>query len=71
MIGELEKVLQTDRMNFGFQRIINTLQAALDIAAVVEAELGQMLAIIDLTKAYDRVIRKLVENLKHTDYPRI
>lgn len=57
---ELEKNLSTDRMQFGFQKNVNTLQAALDIAAVVEAELGELLAVLDLAKAYDRVVRRLL-----------
>lgn len=55
--AELETVLRTDRMQFGFQQNQNTLQAALDIAAAVEAEIGQLLVVLDLAKAYDRVIR--------------
>lgn len=51
--AELEKVLRAHRMQFGFQRGINTLQAALYIAVVVEAEFGQLLKIYDLAKAYD------------------
>lgn len=67
---ELESVLSTERMQFGFQRNLYTLQVALDIAAVVEAELGQMLAVLDLPKAYDKVIRKfLVDKLLKQDIP--
>lgn len=58
-------------MQFGFQRSINTLHAALDIVAVVEAELGYMLAILELAKASDRVIRNyLWGNSKLTGYQR-
>lgn len=53
-----------------FQRGINTLHAALDIAAVVDTELGELLAVLDLDKAYDRVIRKLlVEKLESHGVP--
>lgn len=56
----MKRNLGADRKQFGFQRSINTLQAALDIARTVESELGQMLAVLDLAKAYDRVIRRLL-----------
>lgn len=60
--AEIEATLLTDRMQFGFQRNLNTVQAALDIAAVVEAELGEIIAGLDLAKAYNRFIRRLLVN---------
>lgn len=38
--AELEERLGTDRMQFGFHRNLNTLQESLDIAAIIEAEIG-------------------------------
>lgn len=58
--AELETEIGMDRMQFGFQRDINTLQAALDIAAMIESKFGQLLAVLDLAKAYDKVIRQLL-----------
>lgn len=39
---------------------MNTLQAVLDIAVMIETQVGQLLAVIDLAQAYDRVIRQLL-----------
>lgn len=60
MTYELEESLHTDRMQFGFQRNLNILQAALEIASRLEREVGQLLAVLDLAKSYDRVVRALL-----------
>lgn len=54
VMAEIEQALGKDRMQYGFQKNLNTPQSALDIAAVVEEEIGQLLAVLDLAKAYDR-----------------
>lgn len=67
---ELKEHVKTEKIQFGFQRHINILQAALEIASRLEKEVGQILAILDLAKAYDRVIRRvLVENLLRHNIP--
>lgn len=58
--AELEKVLGRDHTQFGFQRNLKTLQETMDIKEVIEADLGQLLAVLYLTKICDRVVRKLL-----------
>lgn len=53
---ELEQAIETDRMYFGFKRNIKTVQSALDIAAIVEEQSEKLVEVIDLEKAYDRVV---------------
>lgn len=60
LTAELETVMSTDRIQYGFQNNLITLQAALYITAAVEAEIGQLLSVLDQTKAYNIVIRKLL-----------
>lgn len=67
---ELEAELETDRMKFGFQRHINILKATLEIAARLEHEVDQILAVLDLAKTYDRVVRAwLLENIEKHGIP--
>lgn len=54
---DLEAYLKTDMMQYRFQHNIKILQAALEVAARLEQEVGQLLAILDLAKEYDKVIR--------------
>lgn len=42
---------------FGFQANINTLQAAIETEASLETQEKIITAVLDLTKAYDRVVR--------------
>lgn len=58
--AELEQVFKTDRMQSGFQRRLNILQAALEIAESLGQEIGGLLAVLDLAKAYDKVTRRLL-----------
>lgn len=51
VIDELDYLVQPDRMQFGFQRSINTLQTAIDIAAVINEAIYHLVAVLDLTKA--------------------
>lgn len=68
VIDALDELICPDRMQFGFQRAINTLQAAIDVAAVLNEAVQHLFAILDLTKAYDRVVRaRLIEKLKSMD----
>lgn len=60
VIEELEEITVTDRMQYGFQNRVSTLQAAISIAAKLETDEHLMSAILDLTKAYDRVSRKII-----------
>lgn len=54
-------------IQFGFQRYLNILQVALEKAARSKQEVGQQVAVLDLEKAYDRVVRSLLidELVKH------
>lgn len=56
----LEQFLHSDRMQYGFQRYINILQAAIEKSARLEEKIGQLLAVLDLPKACDKVIRQLM-----------
>lgn len=60
VVDELDEITHTYRMQFGFQRLINTLQAAVDVAAVLNEAAEYLVAVIYLTKAYDRVVRALM-----------
>lgn len=68
--AELEDVLCTDRMQYGFQRHMNILQAAIEIAARLEEQVGKLMAVLDHAKAYDKVIRQiLIDKLRKHGVP--
>lgn len=50
--AELECVLKTDRMEYGFQSLINILQAAVKVAAKLDDRIGQVLEVLELAKTY-------------------
>lgn len=58
VVDELDESEKPDRMQSGFKRAINTLQAAKDVADIINETIDHLIAVLDLTKAYDRVIRK-------------
>lgn len=71
VISELEEITKTERMQFGFQARLSTLQAAVDVAAQLEIDEFILAAILDLTKAYDRVSRQvLINKLEELGVPR-
>lgn len=60
MVDELDELVTPDSMQLGFQRNINTLQASIDVAAILSQAVEYFVAVLDLTKAYDRVERELL-----------
>lgn len=60
VVEELEEATKTDRMQYGFQTRLNTLQAAIEGAASLEENKELLAAVLDLTKAYDRVNRMIL-----------
>lgn len=50
--AEIEKTLKTYRLKLRFQRRINILQGALEIAASLEHNIRRMLNVLDPTKEY-------------------
>lgn len=57
VVEELDELTTTDRMQYGFQTRINTLQAEIEITARLESKEQLMAVILDLTKAYEKVSR--------------
>lgn len=70
VVEELYSLVRPDRIQFGFQSHINTLQAAMDIAAKLNELVQKIIAVLDLTKAYNRVVRAmLIEKLEKMGIP--
>lgn len=60
-----------DYIKFGFQRSINTLQAAIVVVAIISNAEEYFVAVLYLTKAYNRVVRQLlIEKLECMNLPR-
>lgn len=59
VVLELEKVITTDRSQFGFQAGLQVTQAALSVLAALKT-VAKFLSILDLAKAYDSVIKALL-----------
>lgn len=57
---EIDQIVRPGRIQFGFQRTINTLQASIYGAAVLEEAEPHLIAVPELSKAYDRVARQLL-----------
>lgn len=60
VVEKLEEITVTDRMKSVFQARINTLMAEVDISAKLETSEYILPAIMDLTKAYDKVSRQIL-----------
>lgn len=56
VILELEKVVETDRAQFGFQSGLPVLQAALSVLAALKST-AKFIAVLDLAKAYDSIVK--------------
>lgn len=71
VVDELDEIITPDRMQYGFQRAINTLQAALDVAAILNEAIEHLIAVLDLTKEYDRVVRAiLIQKIESMNIPK-
>lgn len=66
VVIELEKEIQTDRSQFGFQAGVQILQAALNILAAIKAK-ARFITVLDLAKAYDSIVKtRIYQKLKDT-----
>lgn len=59
VVIELEKVIKTDKSQFGFQAGLKILRAALNVLAAIRTT-AIFLAILDLAKAYDSIVKALL-----------
>lgn len=50
MIDELDELGIPDRMQFGFQRAVNTLQATINVEAVLNEAIDYLVAVLYLNK---------------------
>lgn len=66
VVMELERVLHTDQAQFGFQAGIQIEQAILRVAVMIRKGINFIL-VLDLSKAYDTVLKALlIEKLKES-----
>lgn len=70
VVLDLEKVITTDRSQFGFQAGLQILQSALSVLAALKT-VAKFLAILDLSKSYDSIVKELLlqklENKVHSN----
>lgn len=59
VVLELEKAITTDKSQFGFQAGLQVAQAALSVLAALKTT-ARFIAVIDLTKAYDSIVKALL-----------
>lgn len=59
VILEFDKVVPTDRAQFGFLAGVQVIQAALSVLAALHTT-ATFLAVLDLTKAYDSIVKQLL-----------
>lgn len=59
VILELEKAMVTDKSQFAFQAVLQVLQAALSLLAILKTT-ARFLAVLDLAKAFDSIVNALL-----------
>lgn len=69
VVDELHEIVRKDYMQFGLQLTIDTLQAAIVVAAVLNEADEYLVVVLDLTKAYDRVVRAILIEKEKMNVP--
>lgn len=59
VIIELEKVVVTEKSQFGFQAVLQVTQAALSVLAALKSA-ARLIVVLDLAKAYDSILKALL-----------